>query len=140
MARKIVIDTYAVFFDVELWEAVGDRGVLFYQRLWGLAEQWGGFEPVAANLSAEMGALRCTKEEAVEHLAKLHSEKKIVYYQAEGKQVAFIGAYLRHNKHQHASPPTLPLPKWVTYNKDKKKYQINMDDYQKFLEDYSNIL
>ena len=140
MGRKIVIDTYALFFDAELWLAVGDRGVLFYERLWGLAEQWGGFDPIATNLGLQMGAMGCSEQESMSHMDKLHAERKIVYYEVNGKQIGFIGEYMTHNKHQHASPPILKLPPWVTYDKTKKKYSINDEGYSKFLEGYGNVL
>ncbi len=43
MARKRVIDT-GLYFDTEICRLLGARGLHLYIRLWGLAEDWGGYE------------------------------------------------------------------------------------------------
>src|SRR5512140_3585839 len=84
MGRKRVIDTDELLFDDELYNAIGERGLWVYVRLWSLSEDWGGYEPKYGSLALKMGVLRLTADEVRSTIVKLISLGKIIPYQVPG--------------------------------------------------------
>lgn len=136
MSRKILVDTDGLYRDGKLWRVLGDRGILFYVRLWGIAEHWGGFDPDLEGLKYDCLALNASEQEIKGYMDKLHRENSIAYYRKDGKIVGLIRAYTRHQKHSHPAKNSLPLPDGITYD---GKYSVDYDILESFL-DASGIL
>jgi len=113
MDRKRVIDTEAFYFDDELVELLGERGLHFYIRLWGIAEDWGGFEPKYGSLALKMGALKFSIEEVKKYLNRLLLAGKIFEYEIQGKKYHWLTKLMKHQPLNNPSPPQLPLPDWI---------------------------
>lgn len=126
MARKRLIDTDGLYFSTELVEILGDRGLHLYIRLWGIAEDWGGYEPKYADIALQMGALKFTSEETEGFINKLINKKKIAVYEKDDRKVHWIVNFLEHQPLDNPSLPKLPLPDWIKCKilsyKSGKKY------------------
>jgi hypothetical protein len=131
MARKRIIDTEELYFKAELVKLLGNRGLHLYIRLWGIAEDWGGYEPKYADIALKMGALRFTAKETEKFIGLLVTNKKIIEYNGCGRKVHWIINFMEHQPLDNPSPPKLPLPEWIgcellEYKSGKKyaKYSI----------------
>ncbi len=133
MSRKILLDIDGLFSSGTLWHENGERGVLFYLSLMGIAEHWGGFQPEPVDLAYQTGALRATPEEIMGFLESFRKHKKVAFFERDGKVVGIIKAYLRHSKHSHPAKNSLPLPDGVTFKK-KGGYIVQWDVLEVFLE------
>lgn len=126
MARKRLIDTDGLYFSTELVEILGARGLHLYIRLWGISEDWGGYEPKFADIALQMGALKFTPKEVEELINKLINRKKIAVYEKKGVKVHWIANFLEHQPLDNPSLPKLPLPEWIKCKilsyKSGKKY------------------
>ena len=135
MGRKRVIDTDELLFDEELFEAVGKDGLWLYVRLWSLAEDWGGYEPRYGSIALKTGILRLSSETVKEIIDELIILGKIVPYEANGKTFHWIKNFLKHQRLNNPTPPSLPLPPWVICEvkeyKSKKKYASFQIDWEK---------
>lgn len=135
MGRKRVIDTDELLFDEELFEAVGKDGLWLYVRLWSLAEDWGGYEPRYGSIALKTGILRLSSETVKEIIEELIILGKIVPYEANGKIFHWIKNFLKHQRLNNPTPPSLPLPPWVICEvkeyKSKKKYASFQIDWEK---------
>jgi hypothetical protein len=126
MARKRLIDTEELYFKADLVKLLSNRGLHLYIRLWGIAEDWGGYEPKYADIALKMGALRFTTKETERFVGLLVTNKKIIEYEACGRKVHWIVNFMEHQPLDNPSPPKLPLPEWITCElleyKSGKKY------------------
>jgi hypothetical protein len=113
MARKRLIDTEELYFDTALVGILGDHGMHLYIRLWGLSEDWGGYEPKYADIALKMGALKFTPEEVEGFIKKLIGARKIAEYEVEGRRIHWLANLLKHQPLDNPAPPKLPLPEWI---------------------------
>ena len=121
MARKRIIDTEELYFKTELVNSLKDRGLHFYIRLWGIAEDWGGYEFNPEDLALRMGALKFSGKEVSRFAEILVSMGKIIPYQINGKKYHWIKNFQEHQPLNNPSPPHLPLPEWIMC--ELKKYK-----------------
>ena len=135
MARKRVIDTEALYYDAEIIRMLGERGLHLYIGLWGIAEDWGGYEPKYDNIAFRMGALFFKPEEAQKYIDILVGAGKIIPYQMNETTYHWIKNLLKHQGLNKPTPPKLPLPKWIKCNLKEypsgKKYAEYILDYKK---------
>lgn len=126
MARKRLIDTEDLYFDTELVGILGVRGLHLYIRLWGIAEDWGGYEARYSDIALKMGALKFKTLEVEKTIQKLTKNNKILEYQKGNKTIHWIVNLMKHQPLDNPSPPKLPLPDWITVElleyKSGKKY------------------
>jgi len=121
MGRRRIIDTDEFFFDTEVWGLIGERGALCFQRLWGIAEDWGGYKPHYQDLSLKMGLLRASAEEVEYYVRLLIRAMKIYPYFVNGNtEYHWIKALLKFNPLRNPAMPKIPLPPWVSV--EKKQY------------------
>jgi hypothetical protein len=113
VARKRIIDTEEFYFKADLVSLLGERGLHLYIRLWGIAEDWGGYEPKYSDIAFKMGALRFEERETKKYINRLIERGKIIEYNKDGKLVHWIVNFLEHQPLDNPSPPKLPLPEWV---------------------------
>jgi hypothetical protein len=121
VARKRLIDTEELYFDTEIVKLLGDRGLHLYIRLWGLAEDWGGYEPKYSDIAFKMGALEFKTEEVEVFINKLIGDKKIIPYQKEGKTFHWLVNLLKHQPLDNPSLPKIPIPKWIDCKEQEYK-------------------
>jgi len=145
MSRKRVIDAEELYFDEELVEALGERGLHLYILLWSLAEDWGGFIPDCAKIAFKMGTLKFNGAEVRECLQKLINLKKIIPYQAHHPKFGIVEAHwlknlMRHQENSYPGLPKIPLPPWITFKacrfpsgKQYAVYQINPEKLPEYL-------
>lgn len=121
MARKRVIDT-GLYFDTEICKLLGPRGLHLYIRLWGIAEDWGGYEANYEDIALQMGALKFTIKEAKKFIESLISTGKIVPYDTgNGRIYHWLKNFSKHQPLNNPGPPRLPLPEWISC--ELKTYQ-----------------
>lgn len=113
MGKKRVIDTDGLYFDPALFGLLGERGYLFYIRLWCLAEDWGGLEEDCDSISLQTGVLRMAVEEVRSLIEKMVEKKKLVRFQAKGKNLLWIVNFFEHQPLNNPALPSLPLPEWI---------------------------
>jgi hypothetical protein len=113
MARKRLIDTEELYFSSDLVEALGAKGLHLYIRLWGLAEDWGGYEPNYRDIAFRMGALKFTAAEVQKFIESLIRMGKIFPFQGGVKTFHWLAKLLKHQPLNNPSPPKLPLPEWI---------------------------
>jgi hypothetical protein len=130
MARKRLIDTEELYFDTELIDLLGPRGLHLYIRLWGLAEDWGGFEPRYDDIALKMGALKFSGDEVKGCLKLLIDAGKIIEYTAAEKQVYWLVNLLKHQPLDNPAPPKLPLPAWIKCKIEQYKSGKKYASYQ----------
>lgn len=125
-----MIDCDELYF-CELFEELGDRGVLIYVRLWSLAEDWGGYEPNCFEIAMKCGGLRARIEEVQDVMTKLVNLKKVIPYEVGGRTYHWSVKLMKHQPLDNPSPPRLPLPPWIDctickYRSGKKyaRYEI----------------
>ncbi len=118
MARNRIIDT-DIYFDSDLVDLLGARGLHIYIRLWGLADDWGGYKPHPQNVAMFMGALHVKPEEVSEIFDKLIEEKKILVYDVAKIKYHWLVNFRKHQNLKSAAMPTVPLPPWIDYKKGK---------------------
>jgi hypothetical protein len=123
MARKRLIDTEEFYFDTELVNLLGARGLHLYIRLWGLAEDWGGYEPKYEDIALKMGALRFKGREIKNYIEKLIEKKKIIEYKTNNKTIHWIVNLLKHQPLDNPTLPKLPLPRWISC--ETKQYKTS---------------
>lgn len=126
MGRKRLIDVDNLLFDDEMVEALGTGGLWVYPILWGIAEDWGGYEPKYGSIALRSGALRLTKEIVEKAIQTLIDMGKILPYQVKGKKYHWIKNFLKHQNLNNPSPPLIPLPPWIEWEEAQypsgKKY------------------
>lgn len=144
MARRRLIDTDALYFDTEIVNLLGPKGLHVYIRLWGISEDWGGYEPKYADIALQMGALKFTAEEIEGIIQKLIEHRKIIVYLINGKPYHWLVNLMKRQPLDNPSLPTLPLPEWVSCEvheyKSKKKYAKYAIIREKLPEDYRTLL
>jgi hypothetical protein len=113
MARKRVIDMDDLCFDTEIVSMLGAEGVILYQRLWSIAEDWGGYEPKYKDIALKMGAFNLSSKKVEAFIRKLIDAKKIVEYEIRGKKVHWIVNFLKRQTLNNPGAPELPLPEWI---------------------------
>jgi hypothetical protein len=142
LARRRIIDTDDLYFDVEIVELLGAKGLHLYIRLWGLAEDWGGYEPNYKDIALKMGALKFTSRKVEADIRKLIDARKIVPYSVNGQEMHWIRNLLKRQPLNNPAPPRLPVPPWVRWEKKKydsgKHYAVYRVDEQS-LKDYLNL-
>lgn len=126
MARKRLIDTHSLCFDTEIVTILKERGSILYIRLWGIAEDWGGYDPKYDDIALLMGAFKLKASEVKNYIDRLIEAKKIIPYEVNGKTYHWIVNLLKHQPLDNPSAPKLPLPEWVECKiseyKSGKKY------------------
>lgn len=141
MAKKRTLDIEGLLFDTELVTTLSLRGLILYEVLWGVAEDWGGLELKACDLRLRMGAVKITTQEVERELDKLTNKiKKIIPYQVDSKQYGWLKNFLKNQRLSNPALPVLPLPEWITYEvkeyPSKKKYAIYRVIQEKLPVDY----
>lgn len=127
MAKKRTLDIEGLLFDTELVTILSLKGLILYEVMWGIAEDWGGLELKASDLKLRMGAVKMTTQEVEKVIEKLTNKlKKIIPYQANSKQYGWLKNFLKNQRLNNPALPTLPLPEWIEYEikeyPSKKKY------------------
>ena len=120
MARIRTIDTDGLFFDGELTNNLTATDFLIYIRLWGIGEDWGGFEWSPENIKLQLGGLKIPISRVEDCLKKLVKMGKIIPYKKDGKLIGWLKNFQTHQKLKKPSLPRLPLPDWITY--EQKEY------------------
>jgi hypothetical protein len=117
MGRKRIIDLDELLFDTQLFAALGWKGVLFYVRLWTLAEDWGGLEPRYDDLALKCGHLAVTPEEAQYYTHQLILLGKIIPYNVNGgREILWLKNLLKHQRLNNSACPKLPPPPWLSFS------------------------
>jgi uncharacterized phage protein (TIGR02220 family) len=113
---------------------LGPMGLHYYIRLWGVAEDWGGYKPNYEDLSLQMGALKILPKKCEEFDRKLIESGHIIRYQINGQPIHWLKNLMDHQPLNNPTPPKLPLPEWMDveiheYKSGKKyaKYRIIRD-------------
>ena len=126
MARKRVIDTDELYFDAEIVELLGPKGLHLYIRLWGIAEDWGGYEADYKSIAFRMGAMKLSAKDVQKFIEKLIKAGKIIEFESHGRKIHWIKSFLIHQNLNNPSIPHLPLPPWIKLKvkayKSGKKY------------------
>ena len=133
MGRKRVIDTDELLFDEELYEAVGKDGLWLYVRLWGIAEDFGGYEPKYGSISLKTGVLRISPDQVQDYIEKLISIGKIIPYEVNGKTYHWLARFLKHQRLNNPTLPQIPIPPWIVcesrqYKSGKKYASYEIDE------------
>ncbi len=140
MGRKRLVDTDQLFFKPKLVKAIGADGLLIYIRLWGLAEDWGGLEIDADEISLQTGALRYSTELVFNTIEKLVQIGKLIPYEINGREYHWIKNLLEYQPLNNPTPPKLPLPSWISCEikeyRSGKKYAKYTIDHKKIPVDY----
>lgn len=113
MARKRIIDT-DLYFDVEICNLLGDRGLHLYFRLWGIADDSGVYEPRYADIALKMGALNFSHKEVENYIQKLVDGGKVIPFVSNGTTYHWLKNLLKHQPLNNPSPPKYPLPDWIS--------------------------
>ncbi len=126
MGRKRLIDTDRLYFDSELVGLLGIEGLHLYIRLWGLAEDWGGYKANYDDISLQTGALRISAKKVKSYIQTLIKSKHIIPYRAGDEEYHWIRSFMDHQSLNNPSAPRLPLPPWISCEikeyKSGKKY------------------
>lgn len=112
MSRKRIIDT-ELYFDTDLYDILGDRGLHLYIRLWGIAEDSGVYTPNYSDISLQLGALKFSSEEVKKLIKNLIRAKKILVFRENKREFHWLKNFLKHQTLNNPPPPKLPLPKWL---------------------------
>lgn len=129
MARKRLIDT-DVYFDVELCDLLGPRGLHLYFRLWGIADDSGVYEPKYRDISLKMGALHFKPQEVESCIQKLIEAGKVIPFASNGISYHWLKNFLKHQPLNNPSPPKHPLPEWVSVEIKQYPFGKNFAAYQ----------
>ena len=148
MSKKRILDLDGLLFDDELIDILGDsEGIIIYQLIWSVADDWGGYEAKFGSIALRSGALRLSKERVQQVITALIAAGKIIPYQVNGKAYHWIKNFLKHQKLTNPASPTIPLPPWIkfedeTYPSGKKyaKYQILQDILDAYNQEISGSL
>lgn len=122
-----MLDLDGLLFDDDLVEILGDaEGIIIYQLLWSVADDWGGYEAKFGSIALRSGALRLSKERVQQVITALIAAGKIIPYQVNGKTYHWIKNFLKHQKLTNPASPTIPLPIWIQFEEESypsgKKY------------------
>lgn len=112
MSRKRIIDT-ELYFDTDLYDILGDRGLHLYIRLWGIAEDSGVYIPNYSDIALQLGALKFSNEEVKNLIKSLIKAKKILVFHENKREFHWLRNFLKHQTLNNPPPPKLPLPKWL---------------------------
>ncbi len=97
-------------------------GRLLYQGLWCLAEDSGCFEPNPLLLKMKIfPGDDVPLGEIQKHIDRLVELEKIVLYEVDGKEYAWLKNFHKHQKLERPSPPTIPLPDWLVFHGEGKQ-------------------
>lgn len=119
MRRRMLSPTF--FTDDDLVQHFDFRGRLFYQGLWCVAEDSGVYEPKLLALKMKIFPGDDIPLEVLQdYLNKLIQLEKVVPYEAGGKKLHWLKNFHRHQKVDRPSPPTLPLPPWITWHGEEE--------------------
>ncbi|GAH65236.1 unnamed protein product, partial [marine sediment metagenome] len=128
MARKRTLDIHELVFDPELVRTLKSKGLIFYEVLWGNADDFGGFEMNYEKIKLWCGALLITITEVKKFLKTLIELRKIIPYEADGKECGWLKNLMKCQPLKNPSLPTLPLPEWIVCQTKKypsgKKYAV----------------
>ena len=96
-------------------------GRLFYQGLWCVADDSGCFELNALLLKMKIFPGDNIPLEDIEgYIDILINKKKLITYQANDKEYAWIKNFHKHQKLDKPSPPKVPLPPWVIFHGEEE--------------------
>jgi hypothetical protein len=148
MSKKRMLDLDGLLFDDELVDILGNaEGIIIYQLLWSIADDWGGYEAKFGSIALRSGALRLSKERVQQVIAALIDAGKIIPYQDNGKTYHWIKNFHKHQKLTNPASPTIPLPSWIQFEEEsypsgKKyaKYKILNDILIKHLQENTGRL
>ena len=129
MARKRIIDT-DLYFDSEICDLLGDRGLHLYFRLWGIADDSGVYEPRYSDIALQMGALNFKPNEVQDFIQKLIDKGKIIPFTSNGVAYHWIKNLMKHQPLNNPSPPRHPLPEWISCEIKKYPSGKNFAVYQ----------
>jgi uncharacterized phage protein (TIGR02220 family) len=127
MAKKRTLDIEGLIFDSDLVSSLGPKGILFYEMLWGNAEDWGGIELNSKDLRLKMGAITSTTKEIDKFIEILSNGlKKLIPYEYQGRGYGWIKNFLKNQQLNNPALPKIPLPEWITFEvkeyPSRKKY------------------
>ena len=96
-------------------------GRLLYQGLWCLAEDSGCFEPNPLLLKMKIfPGDDIPLGEIQKHIDRLVELDKIVLYQVDGKEYAWLKNFHKHQKLDRPAPPAIPLPEWLVFHGEEE--------------------
>lgn len=103
--------------DSELLKHFNRDGRLFYQGLWHLADDSGCIEndPFGYKIHLFPGDIDITPEILASYRDKLISLNKLIKYSVNGKEYLYIKNFHEHQKIKNSNKPTIPLPKWISW-------------------------
>lgn len=96
-------------------------GRLLYQGLWCMAEDSGCFEPNPLLLKMKIFPGDDISLDKIQgYVGKLVELEKVVLYQVDGKEYAWLKNFHKHQKLDRPTPPTIPLPEWLVFRGEEE--------------------
>jgi DnaD/phage-associated family protein len=119
--RKRMLDP-EFFTDSDIIANFDFAGRLFYQGLWCVADDSGCFAIDALSLKMKIFPGDNIELSAIQqYLDKLIDINKIIPYEANGKRYGWIKNFIKHQKLDRPSPPTIPLPPFIIWHDEAKE-------------------
>ncbi len=144
--KRRILDIEGMLFDNELAQSLDFTGIVVFQVIMALAEDWGGIEIKIDDICLRFGALSngVTKELIQEKIDILINREKIIPYKAGKRTLWWLVNWFKYQSLRNNLPPKLPLPKWITcelkqYEKTNRKY-AKYTLHQKLIPVETNIL
>lgn len=144
--KKRILDIEGLLFNHDLAKSLDFTGIVVFQVLLALAEDWGGLEIKIDDICLRFGALSngVTKELIQEKIDILIKAEKIISYKAGKRTLWWIVNWFKYQSLRNNLPPKLPLPEWITcelkqYEKTNRKY-AKYTLHQKLIPVETNIL
>lgn len=96
-------------------------GRLFYQGLWCVADDSGCFELNALFLKMKIfPGDYISLDDIQRYIDILIDNKKLITYQVNGKDYAWIKNFHKHQNLDKPSPPKVPLPPWLIFHGEEE--------------------
>jgi len=124
LGYRRLIDCDALFEDDQLFEAIGNEGVLLYIRLWSLAECWGGLEDNPKSIARQSGALNLSTKKIEKIIQKLVEMGKIYRYFHQEKPFLWLKNLKKHQNLKKVPQSKIPIPNFIhseEHNYESKK-------------------
>ena len=124
MGYRRLISCDQLFEDDELFEAIGNDGVLLYIRMWSLAEGWGGLENAPKSIARQSGALNLSPKKVEKIIEQLIKMGKIYPYELAGKKYFWLKNLPKHQNLKRIPESKLLIPAWIeetVYEHETKK-------------------
>lgn len=119
--RKRMLDP-EFFTDSDIIANFDFAGRLFYQGLWCVADDSGCFAIDALSLKMKIFPGDNIEIATIQqYIDKLIEIGKIVPYDVGGKHYGWIKNFIKHQKLDRPSPPTIPLPPFIVWHGEAKE-------------------